>query len=578
MAAQTDITPIFAIPPRSPELHWDLIDRLRAELKPLRGVCAPVWIHPADPNLSTELDSLPERAQNIWAAGGSEERFALSGYSGAPLAALTDEEMKRELQWAERNPWGGGAKLYHLDRTGAVRAPNLADPERPPRKEGESYLLATFEKERLNHLLYATGGELYSLPLLRVNRKDVEARGFARDLARFLRRCRKAELPGLLLMEVDSTPGGVSLLREAVAAIVESRVVAKRLVLAPFPLGAGTAESAALLTSALLKAPLAGTPFSPALHRGLRQAAAQRSLPGSNRERQRMVLTAFREEQPSEERNPVYGTQRIYTAAMHGSAEIIGDAFSVRTEEGRPSLVVTPTSTLGLGEAASTTVRFPGSLARVPRELCSVESVTAFSFEAPLSRGIREESSFRGRLSGRSRLDSYFLIDYEELFLALDLSISGSIDEDLLLTPVEYALAWVRKDEPQSLAIRRRLPKDRNLRETFSVEPKSAIPLFASELLLEDSGSIPGFRCGSADLWKGTVVPMALTMVPGTGRRGGARVIFAPFGVVQLPKGEIRELTLRRTVRIAPTEVLGQFSQLSRDLQEELLLWEGKEA
>ncbi|MFP4409492.1 MAG: hypothetical protein ACLFPW_13305 [Spirochaetaceae bacterium] len=579
MAAQTDITPIFAIPPRSPELHWDLIHRLRAELRPLEGSCAPVWIHPADPNLSTPLEALPETARRVWEAGAPEERFALSGYAGAPLSALTEEEMRRELQWAERNPWGGGARLYNFDGRGAVRAPNLLDPKRPPPAEGVSFLLATFEKGPGGaRLLYAEGDALYSLPLLRLRRESVEGRSFGRELARFLRRCRKEELPGLLLMEVDSTPGAVTLLREAVTAVAESRFLGRRITLASFPLGAGVPESSELLTSALLSNPIAGTPFAPPLHRGLRQAAAQRSLPGSNRERQRMILTAFREEQAAEERNPAYGRERIYTAAMHGSAEILGDAFSVRTEEGRPSQIVTPTATLGFGEAAVTTVRFPGSLTEAPRDICSVESVTAFSFDAPLSRGIREESSFRGQLSGRSRLDSYFLADFEELFLALELSLSGSIDEELLLTPVEYVLTRLQGEEGRSVTVERTIPHERALRETILLESTTAIPIFASELTLENGKSFPGLRCGSADLWKGTVMPMALSVLPVPGSRSGRKLAFAPFGMVRLPRGEIREIRLRRTVRIAPLEGVGRFAPLSRDLRDELLLWEGNEA
>jgi len=290
-----------------------------------------------------------------------------------------------------------------------------------------------------------------------------------------------------------------------------------------------------------------------------------------------MVLTAFREEQLGERRNRSYGEKRVYTAAMHGSAEIVGDSFSARTEEGRPALIVTPSATLGLGEGATTTLRFPSSLARAPRELCSVESVTAFSFEAPMSRGIREESAIRGRLNGRARLDSYFLTDYEELFLALDLSVRGSIDEDLILTPVEYGLARLRKDATPTLTTRRTVPKAQTLKDTFSLEANTAIPIFATELTLEDNESSPGFRCGSADLWRGTVVPMALAMVPGVGRRGGAKVVFAPFGMIRIPKGEISEMTLRRTVRIAPITVMASFPRLSRDLEEELLLWEGSE-
>lgn len=577
MAVQTDITPIFAIPPRTPELHWDLIGRLRAELKPLQGRRSPVWVHPADPNLYAELQTLPEKAYKVWKATEEEERFALSGYAGAPLWALTDEEIKRELQWAERNPWGGGAKLYELDRSGPFRGPFLVDPERAPLWEGKTSLLATFHRERIDRLLYSRGPDLYSLPLLRLTRAALESRGFARTLGSFLHQCRKEELPGLLLMEVDSAPGAVTLLREAVSAVCESRALSKRLNLASFPLEAGTPESAQLLSFALRKRPIAGTPFAPTLHRGMRQAAAQRSLPGSSRERQRMVLTAFREEQPGEARNPAYGVQRVYTAAMHGSAEIVGDSFSVQTEEGRPAHFATPEGGLGLGEAAETTLRFPSSLAQVPRELCSVESVTAFSFEGPLSRGIREESALRGAISGHSRLDSFFLSDYEELFLALELSIRGSIEEDLLLTPVELALSRLKKEATPSVMIRRTIPRERTLRDAFCLERGEAIPIFASEVSIRSGDTDPDLRCGSAELWKRTVIPMAMATVPGAGRRGGTKLVFAPFGMIQLPKGEFRQLTLRRTVRIAPAGGEAPFPRLSRDLQEELLLWEGKE-
>lgn len=578
MAAETKITPIIAIPPRSPELHWDLIHRLREELSPLKGVQAPVWIHPTEPNLSTEPEALPERAYQQWQGRRKGERFALSGYTGAPLSALTDDEMRRELEWAAKNPWGAGAKLYGFDEPGTSRAPSLPDPDRTKVAENETFLLAIFERERQAHLLYSTGDLLRSLPILRLSRLLLELGSFKRELSRFLRRCRRRESPGLLLLEVDSAPGGVALLKEAVQTVTESRALSQRLRLAPFPAEQGERESEALLTPALLEGPLTGTAFDLALHRGLRQAAAQRSLPGLNRERQRKVLAAFREEQPAEERNRNYGSRRVYSAAMHGSAEIIGDTFSVRTEGGRPSRLVAPAGSVGLDLPAQTTLRFPANLEAVPRELCRVESVTAFSFESPLSRGIREESAIEGSLTGRSRLDSYFLTDYQELFVALELTLAGSLEEDLFLTPVEFPLSRFRTEELGEIALRRTLAKDRTVRDIAPLRKGAVLPLFGSELALEGSGIFPGLRCGSADLWQEALVPSAVALLSvGTERRRRVELSFAPFGVLRLRKGTLKGFSLRRTVRLKPFDEGASFTRLSRDLEEELLLWEGRE-
>jgi hypothetical protein len=332
------------------------------------------------------------------------------------------------------------------------------------------------------------------------------------------------------------------------------------------------------MTPALLERPLAGTPFDLSLHRGLRQAAAQRSLPGLNRERHRKILTAFREEQPQETRNRSYGSRRVYSAAMHGSAEIIGDTFSVRTEGGRPSRLVAPAGAVGLGRPAETTLRYPAGFEKVPESLCRVESVTAFSFESPLSRGIREESVIRGAITGRSRLDSFFLSDYEELFVALELTLSGSLEEDIFLLPMEFRLSPFGDEKEEPITLRRAVAKDTVLRETLPLEPGVPVPLFGAEVTLESSGNFPGLRCGSADLWHEALVPMAAGIVPGPrGRRRGSQLFIAPFGLLRLRRGGVRRLTVRRTVRLRPFDQGSPFRRLSRDLEEELLLWEGSE-
>lgn len=536
---------------------------------------APVWIHPAQPNLSTDPEKLPEHAYRQWQAIGEGERFALSGYAGAPVSALTDEEIRRELEWASKNPWGAGARLYGFDEQGASRAPSLPDPDRTVVGDYETFLLATFVREGREQLLFSIGGALRSLPLLRLTRGMVS---FGRELSRFLRGCRRKQRPGLLFLEVDSAPGGVALLKEAVATVRESRSLLQRLRLAPFPADLGVPEADSLLTPALLERPLSGTPFDLSLHKGLRQAAAQRSLPGVNRERQRRILTAFRETQPQETRNRAYGSKRIYTAAMHGSAQIIGDSFSVSTEGGRPARLVASTSSVGVGAAAETTARYPGSYERVKEELCRVESVTAFSFESPLSRGIREESLIQGAITGRSTLDSFFISEYEELFIALELTLSGTLEEDILLTPMEFRLSPFESETTGDIALKRLLGKGRLLRDTLPLKQGVPVPLFGCEVTLEQSGSFPGVRCGSADLWHEALVPMAVGVAPGARRRRrGCELFLAPFGILRLRRGTHKEHTLRRTIRLSPFDEGGAFRRLTRELEEELLLWEGSD-
>lgn len=575
MTSQIDITPLFLIPGRNPELHWELIGLLRSELEGLNGEVAPIWVHPSHPNLSREPEELPEKAHAAWRSGGEEEIFALAGYVGAPHPALPSEEARLEIDWARRNPWSGAAESYAL--APGYFAPLVPDTGRRELLSGERVVLyAATSDEEGERLVYTVDEAVYSLPLFRLAPRHREVRKLQLEFRRFLRRARRRGEPGVLLLRLTDPPEEVGLLRQLSDLVNRRSYLRKRLRLAPFDPFKGRREQSRAVNASLLRLPLGGSPFGLEVHRGLRQAAAERNEPGENQDRRREVLRSFVEPKEQERSNDQYGKDRVYTAAMHGYAEIVGDRFSVRTEDGRPATLVTESGVVGLDLPATTSVRLAGGLAPLEQERCRVESVTAFSFEGPISRGIREETILEGELSGRIRLDTYFIDGYGELYLSMEARVQGSPEQGVLLTPVELPIRDLTSATYRGITLLRRFAGGNEVEEQFGLEPREAIPLFGEELIVKGGGG-GELLWAPADLRSRVIAPAALLRGQTAGGNRVDTLMFAPFGSVLFRPGRRQELSVRRSVRLAPARELPHLGTLREALVEELLFWEGRE-
>ena len=482
-----------------------------------------------------------------------------------------------EIEWARRNPWGGGANRYALPP--GYFAPLMPDSGRRELLSRERVVMyATIMGPQGERLVYTAEERAYSLPLFRLAGRHRDEGRLQVELRRFLRRARRKGEPGLLLLHLSDPPEELELLRQFISVVSEGGYFNRRLLLAPFDPTAGREEHPEAINPSLLQRPLGDSPFSLETHRGLRQAAAERRHSGSGQERRKRILHAFVEKRAQERDNRRYGGGRVYTAAMHGSAEIVGDRFSVQTEDGRPASLVTPGGEIGVGTPAVTTVRLAAGLAGLDDERCRVESVTAFAFEGALSRGIREETTLEGELSGRVRLDTYFVDGYSELFLSLEARVAGKAGNCLLLTPVEFAVLNHDEEVSRVITLIRRLSAGRTIEERFSLQRGEGVPLFGEELLVGAAGGGTSLRCASVDLPDPAIAPSALLRPASQRGRRQGELSFAPFGSILFRKGRRQELLLRRTVRLAPGNSSEPFRRLTETVAPEILLWEGQES
>ncbi|MFP4330264.1 MAG: hypothetical protein ACLFP6_06080 [Spirochaetaceae bacterium] len=595
MAANADLTILVTLPPLNPRSHWELIASMRRATAQLPGRSEPLFVAPADPNLSVDPERLPDDAYRLWKSIPLKS-LAAAGYTGAPELALTAEELSREVTWTGGPPKGCGTTIYGYDRLGA---PFLPDLKRLPRSL--PMILGVVTERLGERLLLGEGEKLYSLPLLRLRREPPP--GEKRELRRLIRRGHKEGTGVVVLLETEEEADALNTLNRFCALVGGSRLLSRSVSVVPLERKRAREEGESALVCAAREQPIGGSPFSVGMHRALRGAAQARQLSGPTNERHRLVLEELRlprlggaalrgapgaaaraaapgptarapspgatARAPREERNAAYGTKRTYTAAMHGLAQIVGERFDLRTDRGRPAALVNHDSTAGVGEPGVSTLRERGSLTLLPPELCSIDTISAFSFEGELSRGLREESIVRGALSGRVRLDSYFLSEYEELFLALELRLAGALTRPALLTPVEFALGKPGAREDSVVTVRRSVGIGEPVEEELRFSQKGVVPLFASEASV-CLPALPPVRVGVAELWKEAIAPMALARVPGEKGRE-ARLVLDPFGAIELPADTEVEVGIRRTMRIT----LGApFGTLSRGLESELLLWE----